>query len=204
MLLGLAGQCLVSNRCGWAPDLLPYFFIHFDLDLEDILPPGRNLQQKCAWQQQQFEHLAVWCELLFKKYTENNLLIFPCLTSEGWNKGALRPYRDWKTKQQQQILTTLQPTAPQWMSCACIAKVVSDNAAEGSSGHKSRTGNIFSSCYLWPSLKGKQMVVLSELFCSCFKWLIQIKHGILFLVKAAAALSELGCFPQPHLLPWTE
>lgn len=46
------------------------------------------------------------------------------------------------------------------------------------------------------------MALFLELFCSCFKWLIQIKHGILFLVKAAAALSELGCFyqhssPQP-------
>lgn len=90
------------------------------------------------------------------------------------------------------------------MSCAFTAKVVSDNIAEGSSGHKSRTGNIFSSCYLWPSLKGKQMVLLSGLFCSCFKWLIQIEHGILFLVKAAAALSELRCFSQQHPLPWTE
>lgn len=38
------------------------------------------------------------------------------------------------------------------------------------------------------------MVLLSGLFCSCFKWLIQIEHGILFLVKAAAALFELRCF----------
>lgn len=90
------------------------------------------------------------------------------------------------------------------MSHVFTAEVVSDNAVEGSSGHKSRAGNVFSSCYLWPSLKGKQMVLLSELFCSCFKWLIQIKHGILFLVKAAAALSELGCFYQLHSLPWTE
>lgn len=44
------------------------------------------------------------------------------------------------------------------------------------------------------------MALLLELFCSCFKWLIQIKHGILFLVKAAAALSELGCFYQ-HSFP---
>lgn len=50
------------------------------------------------------------------------------------------------------------------------------------------------------------MALLSELFCSCFKWLIQIKHGILFLVKAAAALSELGCFYQcsPPPTPPTE
>lgn len=82
------------------------------------------------------------------------------------------------------------------MSRALKANVVSDNRVGGSSGHKSRAGNVFSSCYLWPSLKGKQMALLSELFCSCFKWLIQIKHGILFLVKAAAALSELGCFYQ--------
>lgn len=45
------------------------------------------------------------------------------------------------------------------------------------------------------------MVLLSELFCSCFKWLIQIKHRILFLVQAAAALSEAGCFSQQHPSP---
>lgn len=45
------------------------------------------------------------------------------------------------------------------------------------------------------------MALLLELFCSCFKWLIQIKHGILFLVKAAAALSELGCFYQCYPPP---
>ena len=40
------------------------------------------------------------------------------------------------------------------------------------------------------------MAPLLKLFRSCFKWLIQIKPGILFLGKAAAALSELGCFYQ--------
>lgn len=87
------------------------------------------------------------------------------------------------------------------MSRALKAAVVSDNRVGGSSGHKSRAGNVFSSRYLWPSLKGKQMALLLELFCSCFKWLIQIKHGILFLVKAAAALSELSCFYQHSSLP---
>lgn len=45
------------------------------------------------------------------------------------------------------------------------------------------------------------MALLLELFCSCFKWLIQIKHGTLFLVRAAAALSELGCFYQHSPTP---
>lgn len=86
------------------------------------------------------------------------------------------------------------------MSHALKADVVSDNRVGGSSGHKPRAGNVFSSCYLWPSLKGKQMALLLELFRSCFKWANSNQTRYSILSQGSCCIVWAGLF-LPMLSP---